>query len=187
MFRELLTGRYGDIERTWWDHYPFGCGMSAPGGFRSSCPKGSFPGAYAEVIAAVRSEAPHLLITNGPDAANTLDRSAAGNGYYPVWNTCELDPKFPPSMKVCKRFGPGLETWMPRQAPDSIQNDGRDWFWHPGANLTAMSASLIWERWLMVSHKTAQRSSEAQSLTLCAVARGAQGATPLRNRNRSVS
>jgi len=76
---------------------------------------------------------------------------------------------------------------MPRQAPDSIQNDGRDWFWHPGANLTAMSASLIWERWLMVSHKTAQRSSEAQSLTLCAVARGAQGATPLRNRNRSVS
>ena len=68
MFRELLTGRYGDIERTWWDHYPFGCGMSAPGGFRSSCPKASFPGAYAEVIAAVRSEAPHLLITNGPDA-----------------------------------------------------------------------------------------------------------------------
>eukprot|EP01052_Picozoa_sp_SAG31_P025566 SAG31_NODE_2248_length_6093_cov_4.382716_4_plen_92_part_00 len=32
MFRELLTGRYGDIERVWWDHYPDGCGMRSPGG-----------------------------------------------------------------------------------------------------------------------------------------------------------
>jgi alpha-L-fucosidase len=149
MYRELLTGRYGrDIERTWWDHYPDGCGMSASGGFRSSCPKGAFPSAYPSFIEAVRKMAPQLLITNGPDAGNAR-APGRGNGNYPVWNTCSLDPQFPASMKVCKSYGPGLPIWQPRQTPDSIQNDGRDWFWHPGANRSVMSASHIWERWLM--------------------------------------
>lgn len=153
MFKELLGGSYGDdIERTWWDHYPDGCGMSASGGFRSSCPKGAFPTAYEEVIAAVRKDAPHVLITNGPDAANLRDQSVEGNGYYPIWNSCELDPNFAQSMRVCKKFGPGLPTWVPRQAPDSIQSGphGQDWFWHPDANISIMTASHIWQRWVEI-------------------------------------
>lgn len=150
MFGELLSSRYGDdIERTWWDHYPYGCGMTAPGGFRSSCPKGAFPSDYADAIAAVRRDASHLLITNGPDAANALDRSIEGNGYYPVWNSCDLDPKFPPAMRICKRLGPGFPTWMPRQIPDSIQVKPVDWFWHTDRNGSVMKPAEIWERWLM--------------------------------------
>eukprot|EP01047_Picozoa_sp_COSAG01_P062570 COSAG01_NODE_7975_length_2968_cov_1.410945_5_plen_458_part_00 len=150
MFGELLSSRYGgEIERTWWDHYPYGCGMTASGGFRSSCPKAAFPSGYADAIAAVRHDAPHLLITNGPDAANALDRSIAGNGYYPVWNSCELDPKFPRSMRICKQFGPGHATWMPRQVPDSIQVKPVDWFWHKDRNGSVMKPAEIWDRWLM--------------------------------------
>jgi alpha-L-fucosidase len=148
MFRELLTGRYGnDIQTTWWDHFPYGCGMSAAGGFRSSCPVGAFPRAYPSFIEAVRTMAPQLLITNGPDAGNSRAR-APGNGDYPVWNTCSLDPQYPAPMKVCKSYGPGQPIWQPRQTPDSIQNDGRDWFWHPHLNITTMTASHIWQRWL---------------------------------------
>ena len=148
MFRELLTGTYGNqIERVWWDHYPDGCGMSSPGGFRSSCPKGAFPGAYGQVIEAVRKDAPHLLITNGPDAGNALARFSAGNGYYPVWNLCTLDSSFRAPNKVCQTYGPGLQTWQPRQTPDSLQE--KHWFWHADTNMSIMTASHIWERWLM--------------------------------------
>eukprot|EP01052_Picozoa_sp_SAG31_P025567 SAG31_NODE_2248_length_6093_cov_4.382716_5_plen_59_part_00 len=31
-----------------------------------------------------------------------IDRFSAGNGYYPVWNLCALDPSFPLPNKVFK-------------------------------------------------------------------------------------
>ena len=51
--------------------------------------------------------------------------------------------------RVCKRLGPGLPTWMPRQTPDSIQTKPQDWFWHVDRNGSTMTPEHIWERWLM--------------------------------------
>jgi hypothetical protein len=49
----------------WWDHNPYGCGMIASSrGFRSSCPKATFPFGYADATAAVWHDTPHLLITD---------------------------------------------------------------------------------------------------------------------------
>ena len=148
-FAELLGGRYGtDIERLWWDHYPNGCGMGAPGGFRSACPNGSFPGAYGEVIDAVRREAPGTLITNGPDSGNTGYAQSEGNGLYPVWNGCSLDPTYPLPNKVCKRYSSDGPVWQPRQTPSSLQLNPPQWFWHPKTDFTIMSPSAIWDKWV---------------------------------------
>ena len=40
--------KYGEIERIWWDHYPYACGGL------SACPAGSFPASYHKIVQHVR-------------------------------------------------------------------------------------------------------------------------------------
>jgi hypothetical protein len=134
-YDELLGGRYGHIERLWWDHYPGGCGGL------SACPNNSFPQGYERIIEHIRKVSPTTLISNGPDVqwvGNTK-----GTGTYPVWNYCDLDPKTPTTPN-CKSFGPRGQRWMPRMEGYTIQKGG-NWFWHEGE--VGLTAAQIWTHW----------------------------------------
>lgn len=152
-----MCGRYGRIDRLWFDFWGDACGQ-----YGAACPRGAFPQGWRNISALMAEVSPGTTLsmpgTDGCLLAKTSSSSPeTGEGAYPSWyynafhgaGDSPTSPWSSANPILCEPVRPTAGAslrWAVHEADHSIQNPGDDWFWKPGH--AYLNASVIFGHWL---------------------------------------
>ena len=141
---QLLSTRYGRIDRLWFDYWGMPCGE-----YGSNCPTGSLPAGYTDIYELVQTLSPDTVMLPGSDGCLSDTATENGRAMYPLWNYRASNPTSPTKWLpvVCRPVTPDTgAVYYAAEVDFTIQQPGDHWFWdhtHPYLN-----ASQLFNMWL---------------------------------------
>eukprot|EP00040_Diaphanoeca_grandis_P031655 m.189831 g.189831 ORF g.189831 m.189831 type:complete len:612 (-) comp32388_c2_seq1:152-1987(-) len=137
MLSELAGGKYGHIDRFWFDQF----GFSSRAG---ESPPGTFPAAWPKIVDHVHSVSPGTMMLPGPDGC--LNPGEGGGGTYPVYNYVNDTTLCSYPKAAASEPSPNGQIYVPYESDISIQNPGDAWFYHEGHAF--LNGAQLWDHYL---------------------------------------